>query len=59
MKKAEKIELAEKCYKRIKELNLDVKIQGMWFVFPPTIPAELLVDIAQCDSKHLVKLIKR
>jgi hypothetical protein len=58
MKKAEKIELAEKCFKRIKELSLDVKIEGMWFVFPPTISKDLLLDIARCDTNHLAKLIK-
>lgn len=58
MKKAEKIELAEKCFKKIKELNLTATITGFWIVLPPTTPKEIFMDMAKCDTEHLIKLIK-
>lgn len=58
MKKVEKIELAEKCFKKIKGLNLRATITGFWIVLPPTTPKELFMDMAKCDTEHLIKLIK-
>jgi len=57
MKKAEKIELAEKCFQKIKELNLTANITGMWIVLPPTTPKEIITDMAKCDMGHLMNLI--
>jgi len=58
MSKQEKINLAEKCFSKIKELNLKISIQGFWIVLPKDSPKELFIDMASCDTKHLLKLLK-
>lgn len=58
MKKAEKIELAEKCFDKIKELNLTATVTGMWIVLPPTTPKEIMLNMAKCDMGHLIKLLE-
>ncbi|MBX3008611.1 MAG: hypothetical protein KF816_11380 [Melioribacteraceae bacterium] len=59
MKKSERIELAKKCFAKIKELELEVKIDGNWILLSPPskIPVELTMDVANC-SEHLIKLFE-
>jgi len=60
MKKQEKIELAKKCYTKIKELELILEIQGNWIMLSPPskVPRDLFADVAMCDTDYLAKLIK-
>lgn len=52
------LQVVYQCFKKIKELNLTSTITGSWIVLPPTAPKELFMDMAKCDTEHLIKLIK-
>jgi hypothetical protein len=59
MKKAEKIELAVKCYKTIKELGLKVETYGPWLKLSPPkkIPVDLTTDLLKC-KEYVIELIE-
>ena len=53
MKKAERLELAKKCFKKIKALDLVIQIDGNWITLAPPskIPVDLTADMTKCAAE--------